>query len=878
MVAKQHLAQRVRLLALAGGVALGVRCAGQAPPEQSLTGLAQMLSHASNTTVKASNIRWRPSPGHLREALFGRELVFLGASKPEGPKDVYRAHVRVTLDGKPISARNVKNITETPLGDDAGLEVRGPFAAFATVAFGSIQGVSLLELDGVRSADKPASLFHRLLQSITSLQRTGSLSGIGRTDIVLELPAQKAQLRLDPPLLTIDLGNASRGLVLDAQSRKLRATDGGQAYAARTVIHRQHEKPLILWGVDTVRREIGPAPIAWLEDKVFGAKDRVKRTTYAMFSGKSAKSTLKQETDMVAARVLDPSKLEAAKESWPPPKVPSLWKEEKPGEGVWKATELPFLRPMKTATAQRPPAYFYTTFIRPDKDRPYSEVMLIAMDMRQLELGMEAGFEDPKPLTGPPGNGRLPREKPVLDRVVATFNGAFKTTHGKYGMMVNRRVLLPPVPGGATVTVNQNGRVGLGSWPTSTAIPKEMVSFRQNLDPLVEDGVANPTGRYIWGWQLSGTSVMTQRTALCVTAAGHLYYAFGPEIDGPTLGKALRQAGCSYGMHLDMNPGHCGFVFTDIADLRAKEFNLKKAHPAMKMDPAKYVRWSAKDFFYVMVRDPISKPSSAGANLKWSADPGAQPPPAWLPGILQAKLKIGSLETEITSFEAGRVDFRIRAGRKEPSMAGGTKKKFEIAGKDAQRVVASVNLGHATEATRYGLAFDGLAALDLRSGYATLIVGSEQLRIEAPGTQPQLTKHESAVQLPLLAEKGELTELALTHGPMRTRGALCAAPGGRLLIAKARHDSDNPLVTALVRLGCKRVVRLDRGSQHPAFVHRATTPTPPLSGYETTVLYALGRPMVPHAFRWKAKGSTPSRKPTGFDIPPGQRPKKRRKK
>ena len=30
---------------------------------------------------------------------------------------------------------------------------------------------------------------------------------------------------------------------------------------------------------------------------------------------------------------------------------------------------------------------------------------------------------------------------------------------------------------------------------------------------------------------------MTQRTALCVTAAGHLYYAWGEEIDGPTLGK-----------------------------------------------------------------------------------------------------------------------------------------------------------------------------------------------------------------------------------------------------------------------------------------------------------------------------------------------------
>ncbi len=53
----------------------------------------------------------------------------------------------------------------------------------------------------------------------------------------------------------------------------------------------------------------------------------------------------------------------------------------------------------------------------------------------------------------------------------------------------------------------------------------------------MEDGVANPTGRNLWGWQLEGESVMTHRSAICVTAAGHLYYAWGDEIDGATLGR-----------------------------------------------------------------------------------------------------------------------------------------------------------------------------------------------------------------------------------------------------------------------------------------------------------------------------------------------------
>jgi hypothetical protein len=858
---------RVPVLALAAAIGFGVRCSAERPPERTLAGLAQMLGHASGTVVSAQEIRWEASPGVLRETFFGRRVLFLGARKAGEPRDVYRASVRVSLDGKPFAVREVRNLTDTSLGDDAGLELRGSTAAFATVAYGNIQSVTLLEMSGARQEDRAPSWFHRLLQTVTSYQEVGSLDGLGRTDVVLELPAKQAELLLDPPSLRIDLGEKGRALLLNTETRELVAADGGQAYAARTVVHRQHPKPLILWGVDTVRAEVGPEPIAWLEDKVFGAKDKFKRTTYQLLSSGSSQDALKEDVgENLTARVLDATHLAENQDTWPPPPVPTLWKETKAGEGEWQAVELPFLRPLPgTEGKDKPPAYFYRTFIRPDTARPYSEVMLIAMDMRQLELGMEAGFEDPKPLTGPPGGGRLPRDESITTRIVGTFNGAFKTTHGKYGMMVNKRVLLPPVPGGATVMVEDDGAVGLGSWPKDETIPDQIVSYRQNLDPLVEDGVANPTGRNIWGWQLSGTSVMTQRTALCVTAAGHLYYAFGPEIDGPTLGKALRQAGCSYGVHLDMNPGHCGFVFTDIVDIRAKEYNLKKAHDEMKLDPAKFVRWSAKDFFYVMVRDPRPKDPSG---VRWKADTGVQPPPNWMPGVFSGELKVGNLNVQLVSFEPGRVDLAIRSGSKEPSMQAGMEKKFELKGADAHKAIAAINLGHTTEVTRYGLAFEGTASLDLRATYATLVVARGQPpRVLPPGSQPQLEKDEEAAQLPLLAEDGKLTDHALARGAMRARGALCVTRRGRTLVALARHDSSDSLAAALIRVGCKRVLDLDRGSQHPAFVHRASSATPPLASYETSVLYALGRPMEPHAFRWKAEGSTPSTKPTGYDVP-----------
>ena len=108
----------------------------------------------------------------------------------------------------------------------------------------------------------------------------------------------------------------------------------------------------------------------------------------------------------------------------PPPPIPSLWKDPKRGEGEWRAVQHDFLKAAVTGSGETAAPYFYRTTIRPDPERPYSEVLLIAMDMRQLELGMQAGYEDPKPTTGPPGEGRLPRDPAIYRRVVATFNGA----------------------------------------------------------------------------------------------------------------------------------------------------------------------------------------------------------------------------------------------------------------------------------------------------------------------------------------------------------------------------------------------------------------------------------------------------------------------
>ena len=77
-------------------------------------------------------------------------------------------------------------------------------------------------------------------------------------------------------------------------------------------------------------------------------------------------------------------------------------------------------------------------------------------------------------------------------------------------------------------------------------------------------------------------------------------------------------AGCSYGIHLDMNPHHTGFTFTSIDDIKAHKYKVDLLSPLMEISPDRYVEYAPKDFFYVMQRDP-TPPALAPARLESTA-------------------------------------------------------------------------------------------------------------------------------------------------------------------------------------------------------------------------------------------------------------------
>ncbi len=99
---------------------------------------------------------------------------------------------------------------------------------------------------------------------------------------------------------------------------------------------------------------------------------------------------------------------------------------------------------------------------------------------------MVPGTWEPRPSTGLVGSGVIPAEE--WPSLVAGFNGGFAAMHGAFGMMVDRKVYLPARDGIATLAVYEDGSIRMGTWGKDLRQTPDMVSYRQNCPPLIENG------------------------------------------------------------------------------------------------------------------------------------------------------------------------------------------------------------------------------------------------------------------------------------------------------------------------------------------------------------------------------------------------------
>ena len=251
---------------------------------------------------------------------------------------------------------------------------------------------------------------------------------------------------------------------------------------------------------------------------------------------------------------LDTSEASVEEAHWPPARVASIWKEPEQGEGKWTVPDMAWLRRESWASASDAPSPFYKTFVRPDEERPYSKVLLVAMDMRQLEFATwRPAVEDPKPLTGPHGPGASratpPSHAARRGRVQRRLQDRARALRDDGA----QALLLPPLPGGATVVVLEDGRVGSAPGADHDVggirrrrRRRQSSRFRQNLDPLLDRDEVNPTGRALWGLHAPGHRHADRALGPLRHDGGHLVYAWGDDVSATTLAKAIKLAGCDY--------------------------------------------------------------------------------------------------------------------------------------------------------------------------------------------------------------------------------------------------------------------------------------------------------------------------------------------
>jgi hypothetical protein len=192
------------------------------------------------------------------------------------------------------------------------------------------------------------------------------------------------------------------------------------------------------------------------------------------------------------------------------------------------------------------------TYTSPDG----SQVTLARFRASQVHYALHVGSTDPPGGTsvpGAPGPAITAQEQPVL---LAAFNGGFLAGAGAEGFEENGQVLEPLQAGLASLVIDANGNAQVGVWGQNVPTAGEqVVSVRQNLNPLVAGGQPAPDVQAVgdWGATLGGGAAVA-RSALGQDAQGNLIYAGSTSALPSDMAAALIQAGVVTGMELDINP------------------------------------------------------------------------------------------------------------------------------------------------------------------------------------------------------------------------------------------------------------------------------------------------------------------------------------
>jgi hypothetical protein len=357
--------------------------------------------------------------------------------------------------------------------------------------------------------------------------------------------------------------------------------------------------PLVANGLRAV---IGADNVASLEDWVYSVEDKKNRVLREKEAPKAY-----WKVPVPAANAPASPNSDGGAPTLPPfhPKDPgpALKSWSAPGDGIW----VPIVDPRRSGEAP----FMMKTLLHADPERGWSEVFVVAVDLRRVTLHVVPGSQEPK--ADNPDGEKIQRPAVIPERdheeLLAAFNGGFMTEHGGYGMKLDGVSIVAPKPKACTIGVYKDESIRIAPWTDLETSEPEMLWFRQAPECMVRENKIHPgilwkAGIKKWGATLDGETVI-RRSAIGINAARDiLYVSITNHTNARVLADGMRHAGAVEVAQLDVNWSYPKFVLFEPKEPGGPRKAVALA-AGFEFSEDEYIRKKARrDFFYLMRKNP----------------------------------------------------------------------------------------------------------------------------------------------------------------------------------------------------------------------------------------------------------------------------------
>lgn len=311
---------------------------------------------------------------------------------------------------------------------------------------------------------------------------------------------------------------------------------------------------------NTLRSALGKERVTRLEDFVYAIEDRVNRTIKSDDAPKTYWKVPKK-TKALALVPPTPPEPDATLPTTPtkPVLLPFAPKDPGPahdkwvaeGDGVW----VPMVDPRRPEEGPR----MYKTLLHADSSRSWSELFVVAVDLRTVAVMPVMGYQEPRTDKPEAAGYARPAKIPAqhYDALLAAFNGGFMAEHGGYGVFFDGITFLDPKDDACTLASYRDGTFSVASWSHIKDRVEQMRWYRQAPNCMYENGEMHPnlSGHYVkkWGATLDGNTVI-RRSAVGLSPDGKiLYVGISNHTTAKVMAAGMSHAGASNVAQMDVN-------------------------------------------------------------------------------------------------------------------------------------------------------------------------------------------------------------------------------------------------------------------------------------------------------------------------------------